>query len=104
VTYHASVVVRSTLWVVALAMTCVVVVGYAARDRASASKPIPVLVSKQRIPAGTPGRVAKSMIVRIRVPGAVGGISDTSYLTGRVVLRDIAPRSLVRSSDLTPAR
>ena len=45
------------LWVVAVAMACVVALGYAVSNRAATPQLAPVLVAKQLIPAGTPGRV-----------------------------------------------
>ena len=92
------------LWVVALAMACVVVVGYVVRNRATTPKLAPVLVAKQLIPAGTPGRV---VVVRgmasvvTDVPAEVGAMPDPSYLAGRVALHDVFPGELVKMSDFS---
>jgi hypothetical protein len=87
-------------------MACVVVVGYVVRDRAAAPKLAPVLVAKQLIPAGTPGRVvvARGMAsVVTDVPAEVGAMPNPSYLMGRVVLRDIFPGELVNMYDFSVA-
>lgn len=94
------------LWVVAVAMVCVVVVGSVVRSRAPAPKLAPVLVAKQLIPAGTPGHVvaARGMAkVVTDVPAEVGAIPDPSYLAGRVALHDVFPGELVNVSDFSPA-
>ena len=95
------------LWVVAVAMACVVALGYAVRNRAATPQLAPVLVAKQLIPAGTPGRV---VVVRgmasvvTDVPAEVGAVPDPSYLAGRVASHDVFPGELVKTSDFSAAR
>ncbi len=92
------------LWVVAVAMACVVLVGYVVRNRADAPKLAPVLVAKRLIPADTTGRavVARGMAgVVTDTPAEVGAIPDPSYLMGRVASRDIFPGELVNMADFS---
>ncbi len=95
------------LWVVAVAMACVVALGYAVSNRAATPQLAPVLVAKQLIPAGTPGRV---VVVRgmasvvTDVPAEVGAVPDPSYLAGRVASHDVFPGELVKTSDFSAAR
>jgi hypothetical protein len=92
------------LWVVAVAMACVVVVGFVVRQRTPAPKLAPVLVAKQRIPAGTSGGVvvAHGMgTVVTDVPAEVGAVPNASYLTGRVALHDVFPGQLVNSANFS---
>ena len=94
------------LWVVAVAMACVVVAGYVVGNRAATPKLAPVLVAKQLIPAGTPGRVvvARGMAsVVTDVPAEVGAVPDPSYLTGRVASHDVFPGELANMSDFSAA-
>ena len=95
------------LWVVAVAMACVVAVGSVVRNRAATPELAPVLVAKQLIPAGTPGRV---VVVRgmasvvTDVPAEVGAVPDPSYLAGRIASHDVFPGELVKTSDFSAAR
>ena len=94
------------LWVVAVAMACVVVVGYVVRNRAATPELAPVLVAKVFIPAGTPGHVvAKRGMAKIvtDVPAEVGAIPDPAYLAGRTASHDVLPGELVKTSDFSAA-
>jgi ABC-type xylose transport system permease subunit len=94
------------LWVVAVAMACVVVVGFVIGERTPAPKLAPVLVAKQLIPAGTPGRVvvARGMATVVTdVPAEVGAMPNASYLIGRVALHDVFPGQLVNIADFSAA-
>ena len=66
-----------------------------------------MLVAKQLIPAGTPGRV---VVVRgmasvvTDVPAEVGAVPDPSSLAGRVASHDVFAGELVKTTDFSAAR
>jgi hypothetical protein len=76
------------------------------RDRVgSEDTPTPVLVAKQLIPAGTPGRLIASqgMYALVTLPKKeveVGAISDPAYLSGRTAVADIFPGAQLTATDL----
>jgi Flp pilus assembly protein CpaB len=99
-------------WAIALGIGAVVLaaillVVYLDRYRsrvAGENAPTPVLVSKQLIPAGTPGTVvaSKSMYQATTLPAKeveVGAISDPAYLSGRAAAADIFPGQQFTATD-----
>ena len=99
-------------WAIALGIGAVVLaaillVVYLDRYRSRVSgenAPTPVLVSKQLIPAGTPGTLvaSQSMYTPTTLPKKeveIGAISDPSYLSGRAAAADIFPGQQFTATD-----
>jgi len=95
------------LWVASAVLAAILLVAYLDRYRSPVggeNAPATVLVAKQLIPHGTPGRLitSRSMYATTTLPPEkveVGAISDPAYLSGRIAAADIFPGQQLTATD-----
>jgi len=91
----------------AIVLATILLIVYLDRYRARVggrNAPTPVLVSKQTIPAGTPGTIVQSqaMYAPTTLPKKEveeGAIADPTFLTGRAAATDIFPGQQITAAD-----
>jgi flagella basal body P-ring formation protein FlgA len=95
------------LWIASAVIAAILLVVYLDRNRSSVegeNAPATVLVAKQLIPQGTPGRliVSRSMYASTTLTPQeleVGAIADPAYLRGRTAAADIFPGQQLTATD-----
>jgi hypothetical protein len=100
------------LWIASVVLAAILLVVYLDRYRSRVegeNAPATVLVAKQLIPQGTPGRLvaSQSMYAPTTLPPEeveVGAISDPAYLSGRTVVADIFPGQQLTATDFAGVR
>ncbi|HEU4971665.1 MAG TPA: hypothetical protein VFT35_07100 [Gaiellaceae bacterium] len=95
------------LWIASVVLAAILLVVYLDRNRSRVEGQnalATVLVAKQLITEGTPGRliVSRPMYAQTSLPPgevAVGAISDPAYLRGRTAAVDIFPGQQLTATD-----